>query len=174
MATLDGTGTNLVGIGETGTVTIIADQAGNGNYLPATEVVAAFDVTLMNQTISFAPIPAQVTTNLTWPLTATADSGLPVVFSIVSGPATLDTNTWILSFTGAGSVVVQASQPGDITNYNAAPPVQQAIQVSLAESTVTWSALPARPLATLRSRSTECPAPASPSFTPVGTRTSRW
>jgi hypothetical protein len=60
----------------------------------------------------------------------------------VSGPATLDVTGTNLTFTGAGSVVVQASQPGDGTNYNAAVPVTQAIQVSLAQSSVTWSTLP--------------------------------
>ncbi len=142
VASLDETGTNLVSIGQTGTVTLLADQAGDSNYLAATEVMATFDVTLINQTITFAPIPPQVTTNLTWPLTATSDSGLPVVFSLVSGPATLDTNSWTATFTGAGSVVVQASQPGDGTNYNAAVPVMQSIQVSLALPSITWSSLP--------------------------------
>ncbi len=142
VATLDETGTNLVSIGQTGTVTLVADQAGDSNYLAATEVVATLDVTMMNQTITFAPIPPQVTTNLIWPLSATSDSGLPVVFSLVSGPATLDFTGTNLTFTGAGSVVVQASQPGDGTNYNPAAPVMQSVQVSLAPSSVTWSALP--------------------------------
>ena len=78
VAALDGTGTNLVSIGQTGTVTVLADQAGNSNYLAATELVAPLDVTMTNQTITFAPIPPQVTTNLTWPLSATSDSGLTV------------------------------------------------------------------------------------------------
>jgi hypothetical protein len=142
VATLDSSGTNLVSIGATGIVTILADQAGDSNYLAATEVVGSFDVTLLNQTITFSPIPPQVTTNLAWPLSATSDSGLTVVFSLISGPATLDTNLGVLSFTGAGSVVVQAGQPGDAINYNPAVPVMQAVQVSLAVPMITWSALP--------------------------------
>ena len=54
----------------------------------------------------------------------------------------MTSDTWILSFTGAGSVVVQATQPGDGSNYNPAVPVMQAIQVSLAQSAITWSTLP--------------------------------
>jgi len=142
VAALDGTGTNLVSVGQSGTVILFADQAGDSNYLAAVEVGATFDVTMMNQAITFAAIPPQVTTNLTWPLSATSDSGLTVVFSLVSGPAALDSTGTNLNFTGAGSVVVQASQPGDGTNYNAAVPVMQAIQVSLAQSSITWSALP--------------------------------
>ena len=49
-------------------------------------------------------------------------------------------------------MVVQASQPGDGTNYNAAVPVMQSIQVSLALSSVTWSALP---VADLRRRAVD-------------------
>jgi hypothetical protein len=142
VATLDETGTNLVSIGQAGTVILLADQAGDSNYLAATEVVATFDVMMTNQTITFAAIPPQVTTNLAWPLSATSDSGLTVVFSVVSGPATNDSTGTNLTFTGAGSVVVQASQPGDGTNCNPAVPVMQSVQVSLAQSSITWSALP--------------------------------
>ena len=142
VAALDGTGTNLVSIGESGTMVLFADQAGDSNYLAAAEVEGTFDVTMMNQTITFSAVPPQVTTNLTWPLSATSDSGLAVVFNVVSGPATLDSTGTNLAFNGAGSVVVQASQPGDGDTYNAAVPVMQAIQVSLAQSSITWSALP--------------------------------
>ena len=50
------------------------------------------------------------------------------------GPATLVGNT--LSFTGAGSVVVEADQSGN-DSYSAAPPVKQTIAVSKAPLTVT-------------------------------------
>ena len=85
--------------------------------------------------------------------------GLPVLFTVVSGPGTLDFTGTNLSFTGAGSVVVQATQPGDGTNYNAAVPVMQSVQVSLAQSSITW---------------TECQVPGMPSIIPVGIRTWRW
>ena len=44
-------------------------------------------------------------------LTATATSGLPVAFTILNGPASLDGS--LLCLTGAGPVSVQASQAGD-------------------------------------------------------------
>lgn len=79
------------------------------------------------QTISFAP-PSTVRLGASGstvvPLAATASSGLPVAFALVSGPATLVGNT--LTINGAGTVLVQALQPGDAT-YAAAPPVSRSI-----------------------------------------------
>ena len=60
-------------------------------------------------------------------LTATASSGLPVSYEIVSGPATVSSNT--VTITGAGSVAIQASQSGDDT-WPAAIPVTQVITVA--------------------------------------------
>ena len=61
------------------------------------------------QTIDFPEIEAQVATN-TVTLGATASSGLEVSYA-VEGPALLDGA--VLSFTGAGTVTVTASQEGD-------------------------------------------------------------
>ena len=71
-----------------------------------------FWITAMaDQTIDFPPIPDQVA-NTILGLSATASSGLDVVFAVESGPATLADGT-NLTFSGAGTVVVVASQPGD-------------------------------------------------------------
>ena len=67
-----------------------------------------------------------------FPLTATADSGLPVSFS-VTGPATLSGN--MLTLTGWGTVTVTAAQPGNNT-YSAAADVARSFVVSPAESTL--------------------------------------
>jgi len=61
-------------------------------------------------------------------LNATSSSGLPVSFALVSGPAVLDGST--LTLTGAGTVVVRASQSGD-ANYLAASPVDGSFAVGL-------------------------------------------
>ena len=47
-----------------------------------------------------------------YPLSATTSSGLPVTFSVVSGPATIEGAT--LTVTGLGKVTVLARQPGDV------------------------------------------------------------
>src|SRR5207244_12113907 len=69
-------------------------------------------------------------------VSATASSGLAVSFNIVSGPATISTNT--VTITGAGTVVVRASQAGN-GNYNAAANVDQTFTVSKATPTITWN-----------------------------------
>ena len=77
--------------------------------------------TKQSQTIvSFPAIGGQLTTNEVR-LSATASSGLPVSFSVASGPASIANGT-NLSFTGSGTVQVVARQEGNAT-YSAAPDV---------------------------------------------------
>ena len=60
-------------------------------------------------------------------LSATASSGLPVTFSLLSGPANLAGN--VLTITGAGTVVVAANQTGNAT-YESAPQVTVSLTVT--------------------------------------------
>jgi hypothetical protein len=86
------------------------------------------------QTIHFTAPPAKVTYGAgTITLAATSTSGLPVSFN-VTGPATLSGKT--LRITGAGGVVVTASQAGN-NSYGAATPVEKTIVVQPALLTVT-------------------------------------
>ncbi len=55
-------------------------------------------------------------------LDATASSGLPVTFSLLSGPAILTGNS--VEVTGAGPITLQANQAGDALYLPAAPAVQ--------------------------------------------------
>jgi hypothetical protein len=59
-------------------------------------------------------------------LLATASSGLPVTFSVVSGPASISGNT--LTITGVGTVEVAADQTG-AADYAAAKEVTHNIVV---------------------------------------------
>ena len=59
-------------------------------------------------------------------LTASASSGLPVTFTVTSGPATIAGIA--ATFTGAGTVTIKASQGGN-SNYGAAPDVSQSFSV---------------------------------------------
>jgi hypothetical protein len=59
-------------------------------------------------------------------LNASASSGLPVSYSIVSGPASVSGGTVVAN--GVGNVVVEASQGGD-NNYNPANPVRQSFSI---------------------------------------------
>ena len=80
------------------------------------------------QTIDFQAIPDKLTSDQPFPLSATATSGLPVSFAIVSGPATVLSNVVTLNGT-AGTVTVQATQPGN-AQWLAAPPVERSFVVS--------------------------------------------
>lgn len=81
-----------------------------------------------NQTINFAPLPGRTNGDPAFTLGATASSGLPVSFSLVSGPATVSGTQ--VTITGPGVVTIRASQAGD-ANYNAAPAVDQSFTVAV-------------------------------------------
>jgi hypothetical protein len=126
-------GSTLLTFTATGSVTVQATQGGNGSYAAATPVSLTFTVNAAAQTITFpnpGPLPngvAPVT------LMATASSGLPVTYSLISGPGSLSGST--LTITGVGNIVVEADQAGN-ANYLAAPSVQITIVVVAAEFTV--------------------------------------
>ena len=122
-ATLNGTTLTFTGVGP---VTVQATQSGNGTYPPAPPVSDTFTVTQASQTITF-PNPGPLGSS-TGPvtLTATASSGLPVTYTVISGPGTVSGST--LTVTGVGNIVVEADQAGN-TDYLPAPPVQITIQV---------------------------------------------
>jgi hypothetical protein len=134
--TLSGSKLTVTGIGA---IVVKVSQAGNTDYAVATPVTQTITVIGKLQTITFNP-PA--TENIQSPAISllgytTVSSGLTPTFTLISGPATLTGNS--LAFTGAGNVVVQASQAGNST-YAAATPVQQTIVVTLVPQTITFSA----------------------------------
>jgi hypothetical protein len=137
IATVDASGKVTLS-GLAGTVTIRATQAGDANYKPAPPVDRSFVVNnaaLSNQQIVFNPeSPLIYSSGLTKTLEATSqnsanntNTGLPVTFTLVSGPATLSGAT--LTITGPGTVVVKASQGGSST-YNPAADVIRSIIVN--------------------------------------------
>jgi hypothetical protein len=139
VATLSGNTNNGAGmlddIGTSGFVYLRAKQAGGVNHLAAADATLAIDVVKDNQSITFNSLPAQVTTNAPFALSATADSGLPVSFSVVSGPATVSSNN--VTITGAGKVVIKASQAGN-SAYNPAPDVNQEFDVAKASQLLSF------------------------------------
>ena len=83
---------------------------------------------LASQFIDFEVIPDKLVFDAPFTLNATATSGLPVSFEVVEGPATLDGNT--VTLTGAeGQVKIRAIQPGDGTQWQAAPSVNRTFEV---------------------------------------------
>jgi hypothetical protein len=92
-------------------------------------MVAEFDVTeysgsgcvatgQQNQLVSIDPIATQTTTSSPITLNGTSNAGLPLNYSVVSGPASVAGNTLTLDGT-AGTVTVSANQAGDASWYPA-------------------------------------------------------
>jgi hypothetical protein len=88
----------------------------------------------IDQTITFNPLTNQVYGVAPFALSASASSGLPVSFSVVSGPASLSGN--VLTVTNVGSVTIAVSQAGS-SDYNPAPSVQRSFNVAPAALAVT-------------------------------------
>ena len=83
---------------------------------------------LASQFIEFDAIPDKLTFNAPFTVNATASSGLPVQFEVLEGPATVSGNT--VTLTGQeGQVKIRASQPGDGTQWQAAPSVNRIFTV---------------------------------------------
>ncbi len=71
-------------------------------------------------------------------LSATADSGLAVVFRVAAGPGEIDLTGTNLSFAGAGLVAVEASQGGD-ANWEQAIPETNIFLVTLPLPAAIWA-----------------------------------
>lgn len=99
----------------TNTVGILKANVGSG--LPPAPVA---------QTIAFATLPDRLI-NSSATLSATASSGLPISFNIVSGSASLSGNT-LTSGATVGLVTVRATQAGN-ASYLAAAPLEQTFRV---------------------------------------------
>ena len=129
---------SLSGFGSTGTITLRANQAGDANYLAATEVVRTLDVEKNSQIITFGALTGRAFGDAPITLTASSDSALPVSYTVISGPATVSGS--VLTLTGAGDVLVRATQAGNAT-FNAAAAVDRTFTVGKANQTITFGAL---------------------------------
>jgi hypothetical protein len=115
---------NIVTINGAGSAVIKASAAGNENYNPAS-LEQTFVINKAAQSISFAALmPVNKADTVT--LAATSTSGLPVSYSVVSGPGIISGSQ--LTFNGEGQVTVKASQTGN-ENYLAAAPVDRTVLV---------------------------------------------
>ncbi|UOQ69176.1 CARDB domain-containing protein [Hymenobacter volaticus] len=124
VASLSGDTITILGAGE---VTVTALQAGNSTYNPASSS-ETIKIDKAGQTIAFGPVPDKIFGDDPFALSAQASSGLPVNFSVLSGNG-LITNGNQLTFTGAGNITVQASQPGN-NNFLPAASQQRTLCVS--------------------------------------------
>ena len=140
---ISGSTVTLVAVG---TCTIQATQAGNGNYAAATPVSQTFLITISSQTIAFGTIADHPMGSAPFNVTATASSGLAVIFaSITSSNCSVVSGT--VSLLAAGTCTIQASQSGN-ANYAAAPAVSQSFQIIQASQSMTFGTLTGRTFGT--------------------------
>lgn len=102
-----------------------------------------------HQGLTFDPPSPAILTHHPLTLTATASSGLPVTYQVISGPATVAGA--LLTLTGEGTVVVRAEQGGD-AQFLPAPPVQREITVLAAPTPLRLSEVSMVPEGRLRFR----------------------
>jgi hypothetical protein len=138
---VSGSTVSLVGAG---TCTINANQAGNGSYLAAPQKQQSFTISKRSQTISFtsAPPASAVVGGAAYHVTATATSGLAVVFSAAASSAGICTVSGsTVTLVGAGTCTISANQAGNGT-YLAATQVQQSFTVGRGSQTITITSDP--------------------------------
>jgi hypothetical protein len=131
-----------------GTCAIDANQAGDAEWLPASQVQESFATTKTPQEITFktAPPTAAVVGGPTYTVEAIATSGQSVVFTTAT-PSVCSVSGATVSFIGAGACTINASQAGN-DNYLEALPVTQSFTVSaptLSHQTFTPTPTPTNP-----------------------------
>ena len=93
------------------------------------------------QTINFPSMPNKTYGDTAFVPVVSASSGLPVALELISGPATINTQTNFITITGTGVVVVKASQAGDNV-YDTAAFVTRSFTVNKSPQTITFPAIP--------------------------------
>ena len=127
----------LTGIGA---VTLRAKQEGNNEYDPAPDVEQTFTVIQGQQTISFNLSATTYINYDNYELPIYSSGGLPISYSLDSGPGSLVTDgdtTWYV-WDGEGSITITATQAGS-TEFSAAVPVIRASTISKRDQTITWN-----------------------------------
>jgi hypothetical protein len=113
-----------------GTCTITASQSGGPSYNPAPPLSQSFTVTVVDQTITFAPLPNRTIAQSPITVSATASSGLPVRFTTTTSVcASVGKNGATIILITVGTCTVEADQRGN-TTYNPAQAVRQSFTVT--------------------------------------------
>jgi hypothetical protein len=136
-----GTTTYTMTLG-TGSCSVIANQAGNTNYSPATQVIQSVNATPATQKITFSlNAPPSAAYNSHFSVAASGGaSGNSVVFTSAGSCSNSGTTTYTMTL-GTGSCSVIANQAGN-TNYSGATQVTQTVTATLAPATISISDIP--------------------------------
>ncbi len=135
-ATIAGPSVTITGAG---TVVLSAAQAATANYNSAT-ANTSFNVAAVTPTLTFAGIPAKTFGNAAFNVSATSASSGAVIYTVVSGPATVAGSTVTIS--AAGTVVLSATQAAT-SNYNSAT-TNTSFNVAAVNPTLTFASIPTK------------------------------
>jgi hypothetical protein len=121
-----------------GTCTVLADQAGNGDYAAAPQQPQQIAVGQGAQAVNFLSVaPTNAVVGGTYDVsTSGGSSGQPVTLSATPASCTVDGNT--VTFTHVGNCVITADQTGS-TDYMPAPSATQSISVGQAAQAITFT-----------------------------------
>jgi gliding motility-associated-like protein len=133
---------NMIHITGAGSAIITSSQAGDANYSPAPDVQQTITVNKAGQLITFGQLPTATYGDSDTDPGATSSSGLPVAYSSNNVDVATIVNGMI-HITGAGNVIITASQPGN-ANYEPAPDVQQPLTVNKADQIITFNIIPSK------------------------------
>lgn len=148
---------NSVTILKSGTVTITANQVGDGSYNAALSIDQSLTVNKADQTITFNPLQTKIFGDASFAINATSTSSLPVTFtSSDAAIASVSGNT--ITILKVGTVSIIAKQAGD-ANHNVATDVSQSLTINKADQTITFNTIAGKKLI-------------DPSFSLVATATS--
>jgi len=112
-----------------GTCAINADEEGNANFAAAPRVTQTFQIARASQSIAFPAVSSFSWSGGSATLAASANSGLSITYTVVSGPCTVTDN--LLRATAAGTCLVAADQGG---NDRYAPASRVTMQVVIADA----------------------------------------
>jgi alpha-tubulin suppressor-like RCC1 family protein len=135
----------LVSFTGAGTCVLNADQAGSSGYSAAPRVQQSFTIGQATQAVAFTSTPpAAALVGGSYTPTATGGgSGNPVTFSLDAASSTgaCTFTGGLVSFTGAGTCVLNADQAGS-SGYSPAPRVQQSFTIGLATQVIAFTSTP--------------------------------
>ena len=122
----------------TGEVSLLAAQVGNEQYLPADTVEIVFEVDKASQVITFDAIADKTYGDEPFELSASASSGLEVVFEALSSNISVTGDTVIIN--GGGEAEIRAYQTGN-DNYHPSDTARQQFTVNQAVQTISMDAI---------------------------------
>ena len=124
-------GTTLTISSTSGSVTLTASQPGDANHNPAAPVSRTFSVTKGTQVITAPTVASHTVADAPFAASATVNSGLPLAYSVVSGPAGVHASSGVVTLNGTpGTVVVRVSQDSGDGNWNPAAPITYSFVVT--------------------------------------------